>query len=143
MKYGVPLFIILTTNQTYLIYRFSGKKIEKLPVEMFNIKYLKGLLGVHSKALNAAVMGETGVYPMFEYIIQSALGYQSHLDEVLIDRPFLAAAVNEDKILPKTKSWHKRTQSLLDMFGFNSSKKDNCVINNKLKPFLRLSYENF
>ena len=137
-------FIYNSNNQSNISdLSFFWKKIEKLPVEMFNIKYLKGLLGVHSKALNAAVMGETGVYPMFEYIIQSALRYQSHLDEVLIDRPFLAAAVNEDKMLPKTKSWHKRTQSLLDMFGFNSSKKDNCVINNKLKPFLRLSYENF
>ena len=88
-------------------------------------------------------MGETGVYPVFEYIIQSALRYQSHLDDVLSDRSFLAAAVNEDKMLPKTKSWHKRTEGLLNMFGFDSSKINNCVINNKLKPLFRLSYENF
>ena len=44
------------------------KKIEKMPVELFNIKYLKGLLEVHSKKSNAAVMGEVGRYPMFKSI---------------------------------------------------------------------------
>ena len=82
------------------------KKIEKVPVEQFHIKYLKGLLGVHSKTSNAAVMGEVGRYPMFEYIIKSVLGYLSHLDEVAINRPVLVAAINEDKLLPKNRSWH-------------------------------------
>ena len=57
-------------------------------MEQFHIKYLKGLLGVHSKTSNAAVMGEVGRYPMFEYIIKSVLGYLSHLDKVAIIDPF-------------------------------------------------------
>ena len=46
-------------------------------------------------------MGEVGKYPMFEfeYIIKSVLGYLSHLDA--INRPILAAAINEYKFFQK------------------------------------------
>ena len=93
-------------------------KSENVPVEKFQIKFVKGLLGVHSKAANAAVMGEVGRYPMFCYIVQNILRYLLHLNEVINDRPLLAAAVHEDKMLPKTKSWHKKVESLLSFFGF-------------------------
>ena len=120
-------------------------KIEKIPVEKFQLRFLKGLLGVHSKAYNAAVMGEVGRYPIFCYIIQNILRYISHLDEVINDRPLLAAAVSEDKLLPKTKSWHKKVESLLQLFGFEL--KDTSMLGadliKKIKTHLQRSYEDF
>ena len=118
-------------------------KVVEVPVEKFQLKFIKGLLGVHAKASNAAVMGEVGRYPIFCYIVQNILKYISHLNEVVSDRPLLAAALGEDKILPKTKSWHKRVESLLQLFGFelnnNSILKSDSI--KKIKTHLQRSYE--
>ena len=97
------------------------KKIEKLSVESFHIKFLKSLLGVHSRSSNAAVMGEVGKYPMFNYIIKCVLGYFSHLNKSAPHRPILAAAMYEDRMLPKNVAWYKRTDGLLNMFGYELS----------------------
>ena len=41
------------------------ERVSKLPVEKFQIKFCKSVLGVHPKAHNGAVMGELGRLPLF------------------------------------------------------------------------------
>ena len=98
------------------------RRIEKLPIEKFQIKYAKGLLGVHNKACNNAVMGELGRYPIVIFVIQTMLRYIVHMDEVCENRPLFKAAILEDKELPKTKSWIKKVENILDLFKFKINK---------------------
>ena len=53
--WGAMNTLYCSTSKTKL-----WEKTEKLPVEIFHLKYCKGLLGVHKKSQNSAVMGELG-----------------------------------------------------------------------------------
>ena len=96
------------------------EKVEKLPVEVFQLKYCKGLLGVHKKSQNAAVMGELGRYPLFIQIMKTMLRYVKHLDEVKEERPLLAAAIKSDEMLANGKSWRKNLEKIVKLFGFST-----------------------
>jgi len=88
-------------------------------------------------------MGEVGKYPMFEYIIKSVLGYLSHLNKSALNRPILAAAMDEDKMLPKHRSWYKRTDSLLNMSWYKVSDLNNDLIKKDFFVKIKRSFENF
>lgn len=92
------------------------ERVNKLPVENFQIKLCKSVLGVHPKAHNGAVMGELGRLPLFLNIMKSVLKYIVHLDEVKCDRPLLNAAILEDRNLCVSKSWRKRVDKILSLF---------------------------
>ena len=74
-------------------------------------------LGVHSKSSNAAVMGELGRMPIILFVIKSMLKYCQHIDDVFDKMPLLSAAFLEDKALPMNKSWRKKLEKILDVFG--------------------------
>ena len=93
------------------------KRVDDLPVEKFQLKFCKGLLGVGPKSSNAAVRGELGRYPIIINIISTALKYLRHLDEVVEDRPLLKAAIKEDALLCKSKSWAKKLKNILQLFN--------------------------
>ncbi len=46
---------------------------DKLPFEKLNLKYCKFILGVNSKASNAATRGELGRYPVIIYVIKQVI----------------------------------------------------------------------
>ena len=79
-------------------------RVEKLPVESFQLKFCKGLLGVNTKTSNAAVMGELGRLPLFMSIIKYTLRYIIHINEIKDKRPLLDAAIIADEDLCSTKS---------------------------------------
>ena len=93
------------------------ERVGKLPVENFQLKFCKGLLGVHPKAHNGAVMGELGRLPLFIQIMKSTLKYIIHLNDVKIDRPLLNAAILEDDNLCISKSWRKRVEKNCCIFS--------------------------
>ena len=95
------------------------ERVGKLPIETFQLKFCKSLLGVHPKAHNGAVMGELGRLPLFMYIIKSTLKYFIHLKEVKDNRPLLNAAINDDKYLCISKSWSKRLEKVVNFFQCN------------------------
>ena len=66
------LFTSKTTNQFW-------ERASTLPVEKFQVKFCRGLLGVNSKAINVAVMGEVGRFPLVMSIIKGALKFLKHL----------------------------------------------------------------
>lgn len=96
--------------------QFWGR-VSELPVEKFQVKYCKGLLGVNCKTNNAAVMGEVGRFPFVICIIKGALKFLKHLKEVTSDRPILNAAMKEDGSLCVGKSWKGRLEKVLSLFG--------------------------
>ena len=51
------------------------ERVGNLPVEIFQVKFCKSVLGVHPKAHNGAVMGELGRLPLFLNIMKSILKY--------------------------------------------------------------------
>ena len=95
------------------------RKSEKLPVETFQLKYCKNVLGVHSKATNAAVMGELGRLPVTLFLIKTSLRFCQHIEEVGDRMPLLMAAVAEDKILNGNKSWRRSLENILNLFKFS------------------------
>ena len=113
--WGAMNTLYCSTSKTKL-----WEKIEKLPVEIFHLKYCKGLLGVHKKSQNSAVMGELGRYPIFITIMKTMLKYIRHLDEVKEDRPLLAAAIKSDEKLANGKSWRKNIEKIVKLFGFTT-----------------------
>ena len=92
-------------------------RIEKLPVENFQTKFCKNVLGVHTKASNAAFMGEVGRFPIFMYIIKTMLRYYKHIEDVKTEHPLLATAADADKQLAGGNSWHGSLQKILILFG--------------------------
>ena len=97
------------------------QRLSKLPVENFQLKFCKGVLSLHSKTSNAAVLGELGQFPIFIYIMKSMLRYFEHLNKVKNERPLLAAASSEDDILVGNKSWKGNINKILAIFGLSLS----------------------
>ena len=96
------------------------KKAETLPAEKLHIKFTKFSLGVHSKASNVAVRGETGRYPFVITIIKSMLRYWVYINNEKNNNPLLQAAVKEDKQnLDLKGSWHGTLQNVLKLFNIN------------------------
>ena len=51
------------------------KKVDTLPFEILHLRYMKIILGIHSKATNAAVRGKLGRYPLALSIVKSMMGF--------------------------------------------------------------------
>ena len=117
------------------------EKIEKLPVEIFQLKYCKGLLGVHKKSQNAAVMGELGRYPLFIVIMKTMLKYIRHLDDVKDCRPLLKAAIRTDEKLANGKSWRKNIEKIVNLFGFSTRGNLTDSYIDKIITSMKQSYE--
>ena len=116
------------------------ERVSKLPVENFQIKLCKIVLGVHSKAHNGAVMGELGRLPLFLNIMKSVLKYIIHLDEVKCDRPLLNAAILEDGNLCVGKSWRKRVDKIISLFQCKISETMDGKYINEMYEKMKLSY---
>ena len=115
-------------------------RVEKLPVEKFQLKFCKGLLGVNPKACNAAVMGEVGRLPMFINIIKSVLNYLAHIIEVKGERPLLNAAFEEDSLLCISKSWRNRLEKILSFFQCNINVTPTNELISRLQNKMKESY---
>ena len=116
------------------------ERVNKLPVENFQIKLCKSVLGVHPKAHNGAMMGELGRLPLFLNIMKSVLKYIVHLDEVKCDRPLLNAAILEDRNLCVGKSWRKRVDKILSLFQCKISGTLDVKCINEIYETMKLSY---
>lgn len=116
------------------------ERVSNLPVENFQIKFCKSVLGVHPKAHNGAVMGELGRLPLFLNIMKSVLKYIIHLDEIKCDRPLLNAAILEDGHLCVSKSWRKKVDKIVSFFHCKISETldRNCI--DKIYTKMNLSY---
>ena len=113
-------------------------RMSKLPVENFQVKFCKGVLNVHPKACNAAVMGELGRFPMFLYIVKSMLRYYRHICDVKTERPLLYAASGEDEILKGNKSWRGNLDKILSIFGVKLSTNQN--LESHLMSTMKIKY---
>ena len=60
------------------------------PIEKLHLKFLKSILGVHSKATSLAVYGELGRYPLFIDSITRCMKYIQYIE-----------TENENKLLKK------------------------------------------
>ena len=116
------------------------ERVSKLPVENFQIKLCKIVLGVHSKAHNGAVMGELGRLPLFLNIMKSVLKYIVHLDEVKCGRPLLNAAILEDEHLCVSKSWRKRVDKIISLFQCKISETLDGKYIDEIYEKMKLSY---
>ena len=96
------------------------ERVEKLPIERFQLKFCRGILGVQPNTHKSAIMGELGRLPLFLYTIKSTLNYLKHINEVKTDRPLLNAAIEVDNTLCISKSWKKRLTKLLSLFNVNT-----------------------
>ena len=94
------------------------KRAEKLPIEIFQNKFCKNVLGVNNKATNAAVMGELGRVPMTLYVVKYMLRFAQHIKKEGDRMTLLSAASIEDNALPTNKSWKGSLENILKLFGF-------------------------
>ena len=124
---------------------FSSKSISqfwdrvgKLPVEKFQLKFCKSLLGVNPRAHNAAVMGELGRLPLFISVVISTIKYLNHINEVKDKRPLLSAAFDEDNNLCTSKSWSKRLKNIVALFNCNLDGTPSFI--KKIKENMKNSY---
>ena len=96
---------------------YFWKRAETLPPENLQLRYLKIILGVHSKATNAAVRGEVGRYPLAIKIVQSMLRFWKHIDDVSYDNPLLKEARAEcDNVLDTPGSWLTTIKQMFTLF---------------------------
>ena len=86
------------------------KKISASPSERIHLHFLKWALGLHKKATNVAVWGDTGRYPLIYECIKLTLNYYKRVDE-LKDDSLVYAALLEQKSL--NLNWYKNIENLL------------------------------
>ena len=80
--YNGEIFGVLNTVFNTKSISQLWERVGKLPVEIFHLKFCKGLLGVQPKTHNGAVIGELGKFQMFKNVIKSTLKYIIHLNEI-------------------------------------------------------------
>ena len=74
---------VLRIPEEFYLYKDNDKDLEskylsKLPVKV-QIKFAKALLGVNKQAVNLAVLGELGMYPISIHAFKSATEYWLHI----------------------------------------------------------------
>jgi hypothetical protein len=79
----------------------ESKYLSMLPVKV-EIKFAKALLGVNKQAVNLAVLGELGMYPISIHAFKSAIEFWLHILK------------SEDTLLYKA---YEANRSLLDSFA--------------------------
>ena len=92
------------------------EKIESLPFEKMHLRYMKIILGTHSKSTNAAVRGELGRYPIGIYIVKNMLKFWNHICDEQYYNPFLKGAAEEWKDLIDVQgSWMCTLKQIFDI----------------------------
>ena len=92
--------------------------MESLPFEMLHVCYMKIIMGVHSKATNAAVRGELGRYPIGICIVKNMLKYwDHHLEDDEYNNPILKEAKDECyNLIDINGSWFNSVKQIFDIF---------------------------
>ena len=87
-------------------------KINRTDCEKIHLSFLKWALGVHRKASNIGVWGESGRYPLIYQSIRLTLNYYNRLLKVP-HNTFVHAALKEQKLLKLP--WYKNIEPLLQL----------------------------
>ena len=121
------------------------KKMESLPFEMLHIRYMKIIMGVHSKATNAAVRGELGRYPIGICIVKNMLKYWDHLEDDKYNNPILKEAKNEcNNLIDINGTWFNSMKQIFDIFDIRwMGTRPNNWTKKQLIKKMRTSYENY
>ena len=126
--YGAPIWtpnsaintsIIKHLNPSTLNLKKFISKINRTESEKVHLSFLKWSLGVHKKASNIGVWGETGRYPLIYQSIRLTLNYYNRLLQAP-KKSFVYAALMEQKKLKL--SWYKNIEPLLrldDIYHMN------------------------
>ena len=119
--YGAPIWtpesaiiksiIKYTTIGSQTFHNFISK-VNRTYSEKVHIAFLKWALGVHRKASNVGVWGETGRYPLIYQSIRLTLKYYNHLLQAP-KNSFVYAALKEQKDLKLP--WFRNIESLLKL----------------------------
>ena len=105
--YGAPIWAPYCSAYKSLIRAFNSPNVAPLTItrnisnslqEKVHLSFLKWALGVHRKASNIGVWGETGRYPLIFESIRLSLNYFKRL-ETLDRNSFVSAALREQKAL--------------------------------------------
>ena len=121
------------------------EKAEKLPIEQLHLRYLKMCLGVDSKAINSAVKGEVGRFPLILHIAKSMLKYWSHMTDPNYVNPLLKEACDEALLLENTPgTWAYSCNKLCDLFQYKwtgnapNDREINAIIANMKKSYIEI-----
>ena len=82
----------MKTNKPFL--QFFLPKVSRSPFKKVHLSFLKWALGVHRKASNVGVWGETGRYPLIYQSLRLTLNFYKRLQK-LPDSSFAKAALTE------------------------------------------------
>ena len=103
--YGAPIWAPTSTINKSIIKQLNTSntqhfisKVSRAYSEKVHISYLKWALGVHKKASNIGVWGETGRYPLIYQSLRLALKYYKRLQNIP-DSTFAHAAMKEQKAM--------------------------------------------
>ena len=116
--YGAPIWApccsvnkssIRSINSPNMAYLNFIRKISNSLQEKVHLSFLKWALGVHRKASNIGVWGESGRFPLIFEAIKLSLNYFKRL-ESLHQKSFVSAALREQKAL--NLPWFKNVKSL-------------------------------
>ena len=119
--YGAPIWTPTTAINKSIIKYVKNKpfnvenlisKINRTASEKVHLSFLKWALGVHRKASNVGVWGESGRYPLIYQAIRLTLNYYKRLSN-LPDGMFIKAALHEQKTL--NLPWFKNIEPLLKL----------------------------
>ena len=117
--YGAPIWTPTSAINKSIIKFCSTKsfntqnfvsKINRTPSEKVHLAFLKWALGVHCKASNIGVWGETGRYPLIYQSIRLTLNYYKRLIQ-MPNNTFVHAALKEQKKL--NLPWYNNIEPLL------------------------------
>lgn len=98
--YGSEILGQAMWRQEYIDKDTAWKRLEENEIEKVHLKFIKFTLGTHSKAMNAAVRGEMGRYPIMINIMLSAIKYTEHINK-MDENSLLSAALNENITLDR------------------------------------------
>ena len=143
------------TNKTLFInqlrdkYPFITKHMDKIdPIEKLHLKFLKSILGVHSKATNLAVYGELGRYPLLIDSITRCMKYiqyiETETENKLLQQFYECLVDNQDLI--KTCSLltiEKQIKVHMNTRPVNQQCKSTGVFFKSLKKSLTSSFDNY
>ena len=119
--YGAPIWTPTSVINKSIIKHLNSKpvdvknfisKINRTNSEKVHLSFLKWSLGVHRKASNIGVWGETGRYPLIYQSIRLTLNYYKRLLNIP-KNSFVFAALKEQKSLKLP--WFKNIESLLKL----------------------------
>ena len=119
--YGAPLWTPLCKFSKSLIRSLTSEpanldnvltKLSQNPSEKLHFSFLKWSLGVHRKASNVGVWGETGRYPLLYQSIRLTINYYKRLLQ-MPRSSIINATLTEQKVL--NLSWFRGVESFLKL----------------------------